>query len=106
MQTPARPTDPAGRRAMNNRQKLASLCDRIGATRLALTLRRHIQSPWLPILTFHRVAERPGLRLLDDYVVNSAPNAFDQQMEWVQQYFTPVGIDELVRFTEGHPLPR
>jgi peptidoglycan/xylan/chitin deacetylase (PgdA/CDA1 family) len=38
--------------------------------------------------------------------VNSAPNAFDQQMEWVQQYFTPVGIDELVRFTEGQPLPR
>jgi peptidoglycan/xylan/chitin deacetylase (PgdA/CDA1 family) len=85
---------------------LAFLFDKIGATRLCLTLRQHMPSPWLPILTFHRVAERPELRMLDEYVVNSTPSDFDRQMACVQQYFNPVGIDELVRFAEGYPLPR
>jgi peptidoglycan/xylan/chitin deacetylase (PgdA/CDA1 family) len=91
---------------VNKRQAIAGLLDRIGATRLILRLRRRARSPWLPILTFHRVTERPALRLLDDCVVNSTGDDFDRQMACVQEYFTPVGIDDLVRFSEGAALPR
>src|SRR5262245_610312 len=90
----------------NKRHSVAHAFDAIGATRLILSLRRCAPSPWLPILTFHRVAEPGAPGLLDDCVVNSNGSAFDRQMATVQRYFTPVGIDDLVRYGEGGELPR
>jgi peptidoglycan/xylan/chitin deacetylase (PgdA/CDA1 family) len=91
---------------MDKKRMLARLFDTIGATRLILGVRRRAPSPWLPILTFHRISERGAPCMLDDCVVNATRDEFDRQMATVQRYFEPVGIDDLVRYAEGGTLPR
>lgn len=91
---------------MDKKRMLARLCDTFGVTRLLLGVRRRAPSPWLPILTFHRISERGAPCVLDDYVVNATRDEFDRQMATVQRYFAPVGIDDLVQYAEGGTLPR
>ncbi|MDB4954918.1 MAG: polysaccharide deacetylase [Myxococcales bacterium] len=87
---------------------VASLFERIGATELILALRRRAPSPWLPILTFHRVREpdTDSRYCFDDGVIDSTPEQFDLQMSIVRRYFNPVGMDDVLRLAEGGSMPR
>src|SRR5262245_13759811 len=91
---------------MSKKKIVARAFDAIGATRLILGMRRRAPSPWLPILTFHRISEEGKEGLLDDYLVNATRSDFDRQMATVQRYFSPVGIDDLLRYAQGGALPR
>lgn len=91
---------------MNKRVLLAKVCDRVGATSAMLKLRQRSRSPWLPVLTFHRVAGGGPEYSFDEGVVDSTPERFASQVAMIRTYFHPVGLDDVVRFAAGEPLPR
>jgi peptidoglycan/xylan/chitin deacetylase (PgdA/CDA1 family) len=93
---------------MNKRLLLARVLDTLGATRLVLGLRRAIDVPWLPVVTFHRVLERGdhAAFLLDDGVVDAAPDEFERHVQTIRRYFQPIGIAELIAAFDGEPLPK
>jgi peptidoglycan/xylan/chitin deacetylase (PgdA/CDA1 family) len=84
---------------------LAGVCDRIGATGFVLGLRRSARASWLPVLTFHRVTTVPDSYRFDADVIDTTPAEFEKQLEVLRGYFTPIGIDEVVRFVDGGSLP-
>jgi len=59
----------------------------------------------LPILTYHRIAELGGGDDLDEGVIDATPAQFDAQLALLAKYFTFVGIDEVLEFLRGRPLP-
>ncbi len=91
---------------MNKRALLARLFDVTGATGLMLTLKRRSKSAWLPIVTFHRVAESPPDYRFDDGVLDTTPAEFEEQVEVIRDHFNPVSIRDVIRFVEGGELPR
>jgi len=95
-----------GARAVSRSVRLALFLDRLGAADLLLRLRAAAPSPWLTILTYHRVQTVPEDFPFDEGVVDAAPDEFDRQMAILRKYFTPVGIDELCDFADGRKLPR
>jgi peptidoglycan/xylan/chitin deacetylase (PgdA/CDA1 family) len=92
--------------AVNKRLLLASLCDKMGATDLVLALRRRTRSPWLPVLTFHRIARIRPEDPFDRGVVDSTPAELEQQIAMLATHFNPIGLDDVTRFLAGKPLPR
>lgn len=77
-----------------------------GFTQLLLSLRR-AASPWLTVLTYHRVAEAGESGDLDDGVVDCTPDQLARQMAFVKRWFGIVSIDDLRAFAAGRaPLPR
>lgn len=93
---------------MNKRFQIARALDALGATRLVLGIGRAVAAPWLPVVTFHRVlapADRAAF-LLDDGVVDAAPDEFERHVQTIRCYFQPIGIAELVAAVAGEPLPR
>ncbi len=90
---------------MNKRHLLASVCESLGATECVLRLRRRARSSWLPVLTFHRVAEADASYLFDDEVVDTTPAAFDRQLRVLREYFDPIGIDDVIALRHGGSLP-
>jgi len=90
---------------MNKRALLAGICDRLGATGMMLGLRRSARASWLPVLTFHRVAELPPGYLFDDQAVDSTPRELEQRLAMLKSYFTPIGIDDVVQYVDGGTLP-
>ena len=83
----------------------AQLVDRSGASRVVLGLRARLGSPWLTVLTYHRVLDGPEDRF-DDGVVDATPAAFSEQVEFLARHFTFVGIDDLCRRARGGSLPK
>ena len=74
-----------------------------GISSAALELRRIVPTRWLTILNYHRVAdEHEGL---DAGVVDATPAGFDAQMAMLRRYFSPVTIDDAIRYAQGEPLP-
>ena len=73
---------------------------------MALSLRR-AASPWIPVLTYHRVAPAAAGDRLDDGVVDATPADFDRQMAFVRSSFEPIGVVDLLAFAGGaQGLPR
>lgn len=93
---------------MNKRLLVANVLDKIGATGALLALRRVVGSPWLPVVTFHRVLDpsQQAPYLFDEGVVDSAPDEFERDIKMIGRYFTPVGIDDVARSMDGAPLPK
>jgi peptidoglycan/xylan/chitin deacetylase (PgdA/CDA1 family) len=83
-----------------DRASVAAALDRAGVLRLALSL-RHIVSRWIPVLTYHRVAQPTDAWVFDEGVVDVTPAKFDRQMAFVRRWFRPVGIRDLLAHASG-----
>lgn len=93
---------------MSLRSKLARVLDGIGVIQAALHVRSMVSTPWLTTLCYHRTAERSSVsEELDGNVIDATPAQFDQQMKFLSEHFTFVGVDEVVAFVEkGAKLPK
>ena len=93
--------------AMLVKRLCAQLVDGSGAGRILLSLRARHGSPWLTVLTYHRVIEgAPGEHRFDEGVVDATPAAFAEQVEFLARHFSVVTIDDLCRRAAGGSLPR
>jgi peptidoglycan/xylan/chitin deacetylase (PgdA/CDA1 family) len=89
-----------------NRSTLASVLRSTGVLPLVLALRkRGLFRPWIPVLTYHRVARPEDAGTFDPGVVDVTPEAFDEQVGFLVRWFDLVGLDELVAFRRGKRLP-
>jgi peptidoglycan/xylan/chitin deacetylase (PgdA/CDA1 family) len=89
-----------------DRTALAAALDRMGVPRAAMTLRRAV-SPWVTVLTYHRVAAANPASLLDDGVVDVSPEQLERQLAFVKEWFCPIGLDDLLAYVRARrPLPR
>lgn len=86
------------------RARLARALDASGLGGALLGLRRRFGSPWLTVLTYHRIADPTG-NPFDDGVVDATPAAFDRQVQHLAARFSLIGTDELCAFAAGGPLP-
>jgi len=72
----------------------------------ALRIERRSPPRWLTVLAYHRVAPRPpGDYPFDREVLDCDPARFDEHMEMVARHCTPIGLDHLLAFLDGEPLP-
>src|SRR6185503_908302 len=86
------------------RRRLADVLDRVGAVDAILALRRRTWSPWLTVLTYHRIqpaADHP----FDRDVIDASPEEFDRQLAMFGRYFTFVDIASVRAFVRGEKLP-
>lgn len=90
---------------MKKRLLLASLCEKTGVTEALLRWRRRRQSPWLPILTFHRVAKVTPEYRFDEGVIGTTPDELASQIAVVGNYFNSVSLEDVMQFVDGAPLP-
>jgi peptidoglycan/xylan/chitin deacetylase (PgdA/CDA1 family) len=88
---------------MSKRLFVANVLEKTGANAAILALRKNKRVPWLPVVTFHRIAE-PN-HPFDDGVVDASPAEFDAHVRTIRRYFTPVGIPQVLGSLEGKPLP-
>jgi peptidoglycan/xylan/chitin deacetylase (PgdA/CDA1 family) len=95
---------PLFRKLRPERATVAACLDRTGLANRALSRRRG--ASWLPVLTYHRVAEPAEANLLDDGVIDVTPAEFDRQLAFIAQRFTPLCIADLCAFVVSRkPLP-
>lgn len=87
------------------RDAVARALTSTGAAGLILRARARLRLPVLTVLTYHRVADLRGDESFDPEVVDAAPAQFDQQLADVAEHFTVIGIDELIAYYAGAPLP-
>lgn len=84
---------------------LANALGGLGVASGILAVRRRTRTPWLTVLTYHRVmAEQAVTDALDPEVVTPAA-AFDRQLEILREHFSVVGLDEVLAHLRGVPLP-
>jgi peptidoglycan/xylan/chitin deacetylase (PgdA/CDA1 family) len=95
-----------------NRHELANTLDEMAIPQLVMLMRRAI-SPWLTVLTYHRVASpgvgsgAPAAGVMDEGVVDVAADQLERQLAFIKRWFHPVGIDDLFSFVHADkPLPR
>lgn len=85
----------------SSRQRLCELLDRSKITEGLLRLRSRLGSPWLTVLTYHRVFEPPEDYALDRGVIDVGQEAFDAQLQTLKQYFNIVTTEELRAHVSG-----
>jgi peptidoglycan/xylan/chitin deacetylase (PgdA/CDA1 family) len=89
-----------------SRESVGAAADRMGISRVVLSLRR-AASAWITVLTYHRVARRADATLLDQGVIDVAPDQLERHLAFVKRWFCPIGIDSLVAFAQGQgALPK
>jgi peptidoglycan/xylan/chitin deacetylase (PgdA/CDA1 family) len=89
-----------------SREAVGAMADRIGISRVALSLRR-AASAWVTVLTYHRVARREDPSVLDQGVVDVSPEQLARHLRFIKRWFDPIGIDQLCAFARGRGrLPR
>ncbi len=87
------------------RTGLSRFLDEAGALSLVLRLRGRASSPWLTVLTYHRVTDPALAEDVDDNVVDARPEAFDEQISFLKRYCHLIGMDDLIAFRHGAHLP-
>jgi peptidoglycan/xylan/chitin deacetylase (PgdA/CDA1 family) len=88
------------------RRQLLSWLDDIGALDLVLRRRAGTAADWLPVLAYHRVAEPVRGYPFDRGVIDCTPRSFDRQLATLKQYFSVIGLDQLLAwFDHRAPLP-
>lgn len=83
------------------RERLAEIIDQAGIARALLWARKRTASPWLPILTYHRISDPAAEPTFDRGVIDATPDQFDRQVEMLTRYFTTIGVDELIDHLAG-----
>ena len=89
-----------------DRSTLATAMEDAKIPSLLLALRSRASSPWITVLTYHRAAEPEAAADFDPGVVDVTPEAFDRQVAFLVKWFDVIGIDELLEFRRGGPLPK
>lgn len=84
------------------RQRICALLDQVGAIELLLRLRKR-STPWLTVLTYHRVGRPEGHRF-DSEVIDVSPEAFDRHLELIGRYFHVVTTEEVRDYFRGASL--
>ena len=89
------------------RYRAAELFDRARIPRALLSLRRRSGlSPWITILTYHRVAPASAAGDFEDGTVDVTPEAFDGHLAFAKRWFDIIGMDDLLAFVRGGSLPQ
>lgn len=79
----------------------------MGVLEGVLRARARFGSPYLTVLTYHRVFDLPEVYEFDRGVVDVGPEAFDAQLKTLGKYFNVVGVDEVCAHYAGEErLPR
>ena len=82
------------------------MLDRVGLIESVLRLRSRLGSPYLTVLTYHRVFDVPKEYHFDRGVIDVGPEVFDAQLKVLRRYFNVVGIEELcAHYTNAEKLP-
>ncbi len=92
------------------RRRLSTLAVRIGADRAVLRARSATFTPWLTVLTWHRISERDlhGAEKpsFDPCVIDADAGAFEEQIAFVSRHFSLIGIDDVRAWAGGASLPK
>lgn len=88
-----------------SRRDVAQLLDASGALDAVLRARAWSKTPCLTVLTYHRLHPNPSAQPFDDGVIDATPGEFDQQIAALRRDFSLVGVEELLAFMKGKPLP-
>jgi len=83
------------------RGRVSSLLDRSGFIEGVLRLRARYGSPYLTVLTYHRVFDPPKDYPYDKGVIDVGPEDFSAQLKTLKRYFNVIGIDELCAHVAG-----
>jgi peptidoglycan/xylan/chitin deacetylase (PgdA/CDA1 family) len=88
-----------------SRRGLARALDVAGALEALLRVRKRARTPWLTVLTYHRVHDDPEGQPFDTGVIDATSAEFDEQVGTLRRYFDVIGLDDVIRFLAGRPLP-
>lgn len=88
------------------RRTLAAFLDSAGATEAALWVRARTGTPWLTVITYHRVSNTGSDQPFDPGVIDASPEEFEEQVATLCRYFSVIGIEELIGYLDGGSLPR
>jgi peptidoglycan/xylan/chitin deacetylase (PgdA/CDA1 family) len=83
-----------------NRTTLATALDRMRVPQLLMSLRGS-SSPWLTVLTYHRVAEPGAAGDLDDSVVDVTPDQLDRQLRYLRRWLDLVSLQDVLAWSRG-----
>jgi peptidoglycan/xylan/chitin deacetylase (PgdA/CDA1 family) len=84
---------------------VSHVLDGTGAFAALLKLRNHTPTPWLTVLTYHRIAHPLSASAIDDGVVDARPEAFERQLLFLKRHCNVITLDDLIEFRNGRPLP-
>lgn len=91
---------------MSKREILARVLAASRATDLAMAVRGRLRLPWVPILTFHHIADLDAAYPFDRGVVDATPAQLRAWTERLCQWGTPLTLGELGRVLDGSWRPR
>jgi peptidoglycan/xylan/chitin deacetylase (PgdA/CDA1 family) len=89
----------------SKRQRLAELLDGTGLVAAALRARAHLHLPWLTVLTYHRIIDPAAAPEMDPEVIDATPAELDAQLTLLGTHFRFVGLDDVIGWLDGRPLP-
>jgi peptidoglycan/xylan/chitin deacetylase (PgdA/CDA1 family) len=89
-----------------SKREVASFLDASGAIDAVLRARAWSKTPCLTVLTYHRIHPAPRAQNFDEGVIDATPDEFDRQMAELRRNFSVVGIEEVLDYMKGRPLPR
>jgi peptidoglycan/xylan/chitin deacetylase (PgdA/CDA1 family) len=88
-----------------DRTALAAALDGMRLPQIVMSLRR-ATTQWITVLTYHRVANPSAAAMLDEGVVDVAPDQLERQLMFLRRWFDPIGLGELLAYVRGQgPLP-
>jgi peptidoglycan/xylan/chitin deacetylase (PgdA/CDA1 family) len=87
------------------RELMIRMLGRAGLVGGVLRARRRVGLPWLTVLNYHRVGHRGAIGELDDGVLDATPEQFDHQLSVLREHFEVVGLEDVVAWLRGAPLP-
>jgi peptidoglycan/xylan/chitin deacetylase (PgdA/CDA1 family) len=88
------------------RQILSTAISALGISGALLTLRKLTRTPWLTVLTYHRVGPGPAVHDVDAGVVTTTAKTFDRQLDFLKRRFDVVNVEEVAEAAAGGaPLP-
>lgn len=90
---------------LSKRFLLARLLHHSGALSAVLKLRACAPTPWLSILTYHRLPDPDGSDAFDEGVIDVTAEQLEQHVACLKRHFTLVGVNELCAFAAGGKLP-
>lgn len=89
-----------------DRRRLAAVLDRAGVVPAALALRRMSASPWITVLTYHRIASPDPTSDYDQDVVDASPDEFERQVVFLKRACSVISLEQLLAFRRnGNRLP-
>ena len=83
-----------------DRTTLAAALDGLRVPQLLMSVRR-ATSPWITVLTYHRVAPLEAAEMLDEGVVDVTPEQLEGQLTFVRRWFGVVSLDQLSAYARG-----